>query len=234
MPLGDSAFLLRLTCRDTGVGIAPENIARVCDNFFQGSEDQRRGTGLGLAISKRLTELMQGELRIQSVLGHGAAVTVTVRLEVAAAPPAPGEPARETRALADLSDAEGRPWRVLLADDSVGNRQVISLFLENQPVHLEEVENGQDALDRFKKGDIDIVLMDHVMPIMDGMTAVRAMRQHEWTTGAAPTPIIGITARAFPEDEAACLEAGCTAYLSKPVRRSALIAAMQGLLGRRG
>ncbi len=229
-PLGPFAFLLRLTCQDTGVGIAPDDIARVCDNFFQVGGNQRRGTGLGLAISKRLTELMQGELSIQSVLGHGATVTAAVRLEITAQT-AVGEHLPDAASVGQLSEADGQPWRVLLADDSVGNRQVVSLFLENQPVILEEVENGQDALDRFKKGGLDIVLMDHVMPIMDGLTAVRAMRQHEWTTGATPTPIIGITARAFPEDESACLEAGCTAYLSKPVRRSALITTMQGLLG---
>jgi PAS domain S-box-containing protein len=232
-PLVDNAFLLRLTCCDTGIGIAPQDIARVCDNFFQGGTDQRRGTGLGLAIAKRLTELMQGELVIQSTQGQGTTVTITVRLELAAAATIQAAPAAKPAPPIDLEDNQGVPWRVLLADDSVGNRQVISLFLENQPIVLEEVDNGQDALNRCLKNDIDLVLMDHVMPVMDGLAAIRAIREHEWTAGHPPVPIIGITARAFPEDEAACIKAGCTAYLSKPVRRSALIATMKSLLDRK-
>jgi CheY-like chemotaxis protein len=126
------------------------------------------------------------------------------------------------------------PWRILLADDSAGNRQVVRLFLDNEQMVLEEVDNGQEALEVLKNGSFDIVLMDHVMPVMDGLTATRAIRAQEGETGDAPIPIIGITAGAFPEDEAACLEAGCSAYLSKPVRRTALLTTMSRLLRHRG
>lgn len=232
-PVGDDSFLLSLRCRDTGIGIAPEDIARVCDNFFQSGADHRRGTGLGLAISRRLTELMHGELVIQSVLGQGTTVTATMRLKYAADSVQPAIMPAQSAAVAGLPDNGGVPWRVLLADDSVGNRQVVSLFLENEPVVLEEVDNGLEAVERVKSGGIDIVLMDHVMPIMDGLTATRTIRDQENAAGVPPIPIIGITARAFPEDEAACLAAGCTAYLSKPVRRSALIATVGRLLRNR-
>ena len=229
-PIDDDAFLLRLRCSDSGIGIAPEDINRVCDNFFQAGADHRRGTGLGLAIARRLIELMQGELDIQSVMGQGTSVTATMRLQYAAADvPAAVAPDRP-EALAGLSDNAGAPWRVLLVDDSDSNRQVIRLFLEKEPIALEEASNGLEALTRVKDGNFDIVLMDHVMPIMDGMTATRAIRDHERAVGAAPVPVVGITARAFPEDEIACLKAGCTAYLSKPVRRMALLAVLARLL----
>ncbi|KHK04108.1 hybrid sensor histidine kinase/response regulator [Desulfovibrio sp. TomC] len=232
-PLHGGHFLLRLVCQDTGIGIPRQDLDRVCDNFFQGNADQRRGTGLGLAIAKRLTELMQGKLTIESVLGQGTTVTATVQLEEAPARMEPAVAARQPdHPQSGLVDNNGAPWRVLLADDSIGNRQVVSLFLENEPVILEEADNGLDALERYKKGDIDIVLMDHVMPVMDGMSATRAIRAYERGSGTTPVPIIGITARAFPEDQAACLDAGCSAYLSKPVRRTTLLAAMNRLLRR--
>ncbi len=222
--------LIRLTCRDTGIGIAPEDIGRVCDNFFQAGGNRRGGTGLGLAISKRLCQVMGGDLEIASVLGTGTTVTATVRL---GCPDGPGEPPAAQippsppgQPFANVHS----PWRVLLADDSAANRQVVQLFLRGLPIIVEEVENGAEALSRIKAGAVDLVLMDHVMPVMDGLEATRAIRSHEAENGLPPVPILGLTARAFPEDEAACLEAGCTAYLSKPVRKSALLAMIERLL----
>jgi PAS domain S-box-containing protein len=222
------AFLLRLICRDTGIGIAPGDIERVCDSFFQTAGSRSGGTGLGLAISKRLCLLMQGDLHIASELGRGTTVTVTVRLEYSRESRSASP---ETTGKAGQADtAAQRPWRVLLADDNASNRQVVQLYLEESPFVVEEVENGQEALARFKTGAFDLVLMDHVMPVMDGLEATRAIRRHEAENGLPPTPILGLTARAFPEDEAACLAAGCTAYTSKPVRKAALLALLSQLL----
>ena len=183
-----------------------------------------------MAIARRLIELMQGELVIQSVLGQGTTVTATMRLKYAAPSVQPAVTPVRSEAIARLPDNGGNPWRVLLVDDSEGNRQVVRLYLENEPIVLEEASNGLEALTRVKADNFDVVLMDHVMPIMDGMTATRAIRDHERAVGSSPIHIVCITARAFPEDEVACLEAGCTAYLSKPVRRAALIAILGRLL----
>ncbi|MFP5259710.1 MAG: two-component regulator propeller domain-containing protein, partial [Acidobacteriota bacterium] len=228
-PLEGGDFLLRLRISDTGIGIPPEDIERVCDNFFQSGANHRGGTGLGLAIARRLAELMGGKLVIESALGQGTTVTATVRL-TAVSGVMPAEAPRSLETVAGLPDNGGKPWRLLLADDSDGNRQVVRLFLENEAVVLEEVSNGLEALTRVKAGGIDLVLMDHVMPVMDGITATRAIRAYENEAGRPPLPIVCITARAFPEDEIACLEAGCTAYLSKPVRRTALLATLGRLL----
>ena len=230
---GDDAFTLRLTCRDTGIGIAPQDMEHVCDNFFQSATDRRGGTGLGLAIAKRLAVLMHGDLTIESVPGLGTSVTVTVRLGHAWDCRGESPPVCEPAPVPELVGNGDAPWRVLLADDSAGNRQVVRLYLENSPIVLEEVENGRDAVDRVRAGGVHIVLMDHVMPIMDGLDATRAIREQEARQGLPPVPIVGLTARAFPEDEAACLAAGCTAYLSKPVRKAALLATMGRLLAAR-
>ncbi|MHC1789342.1 two-component regulator propeller domain-containing protein [Solidesulfovibrio sp.] len=231
---GDDGFLLHLVCRDTGIGITPQDITRVCDNFFQVSMEHRCGTGLGLAISKRLTLLMDGELTIQSALGQGTTVTATVRLLHAPLRGLQSVTATGRDDAVAIPISPNGPWRLLLVDDSAGNRQVVQLFLENSPFVVEEVENGLDAVNRCKEGGIDVVLMDHVMPIMDGLAATRTIRDFEAENGLPPVPIVGITARAFPEDEAACLNAGCSAYLSKPVRRTALLATLARLLGESG
>ena len=223
------AFLLRLTVSDTGIGINQQDIGRVCDNFFQAGADRRNGTGLGLAIAKRLAILMQGGLSIESAPGKGTRVTVTVRLgRVADDAPHPTAVAQDM--FADLFASRETPWQVLLVDDSAGNRQVLRLFLEDAPFAVTEAENGQDAVELWREGRFDVILMDHVMPTLDGLAATRVIRDHEARQGLAPIPIIGITARAFPEDEAACMEAGCSAYLSKPVRKTALLATLARLL----
>jgi PAS domain S-box-containing protein len=225
-------FTLRLTCRDTGIGIAPDEIARVGESFFQSASTRRGGTGLGLAISKRLCSLMDGDLHVASELSKGTTITATVRLKAMDAEQPPASPAApDATGESPFAGATG-PWRVLLVDDSVANRQVARLYLEGLPFAIEEVENGREALVRYKAaGGFDLVLMDHVMPVMDGLEATRAIRRYESDNGLAPVPILGLTARAFPEDEAACLAAGCSAYMSKPVRKAALLAILGRLLG---
>jgi len=229
----DDAFALRLSCRDTGLGISPEDIERVCDSFYQSESARRGGTGLGLSISKRLAALMQGTLVIESTPGRGTNVIVTVCLRRADDPQQPLPSDREGPDL-PVPQNDGGPWRVLLADDSATNRQLVRLYLEGSPYAAQEVENGLEAVKRFADGDFHIVLMDLVMPVMDGLEATRRIRDQETAEGLPPTPIVGLTARAFPEDEAACLAAGCTVYMSKPVRKAALLATLRRLLGDAG
>ncbi len=225
-----NAFRLRLACRDTGIGIAPQDVARVCDSFFQSPSGRRGGTGLGLAIAKRLAVLMDGDIHIESSLGQGTTIAVEVRLETVRQEQSSAPQPASDAPLEKQFPTGREPRRLLLADDSAGNRQVIRLYLENLPFEIVEVENGLEALEKFKAGGFHAVVMDHVMPKMDGLEAARAIREYERGQGLSPTPILGLTARAFPEDEAACLAAGCTAYMSKPVRKAALLATLSRLL----
>jgi signal transduction histidine kinase/DNA-binding response OmpR family regulator len=119
------------------------------------------------------------------------------------------------------------PLRILLAEDSADNRLVIQAYLRGTSYQLDFAENGKIAVDKFVRGSYDLVLMDHQMPVMDGYTAVRAMRKWEREQGRTPTPVIALTASAFATDVRACLEAGCNAHISKPVKKEVLLQALQ-------
>lgn len=124
----------------------------------------------------------------------------------------------------------GGRWRVLVVDDSTINRHLVRLYLEEAPVVLEEARNGREALERFVAGAYDCVIMDTIMPVMDGLEATRRIRAHEAGRGLPPTPIVGLSGRALDADEVACLEAGCTLFLRKPVRKAMLLAALAKIL----
>jgi len=122
-----------------------------------------------------------------------------------------------------------RPMRVLLADDHPANRKVIEHFLKGTPITLVMAEDGRAAVEKFKEGRFDVALMDIEMPIMDGYQATRAIRRFERKTGRAATPIIALTAHVFTEQKNMCFASGCTDFLTKPVKRSALLERLQGV-----
>ena len=211
---------LTLTVSDTGIGFLPEVKARLFERFQQadGSITRRYGgTGLGLAISRALAEAMGGDLQAESTPGEGATFTFTLRLEradqsLAAAPVTP----------ATLSLGERAP-RVLLAEDHAINRKVVELLLGPVGVDLVTVENGAEAVDAAAAGAFDLILMDMQMPVMDGLTAIRAIRQQERDRRASPTPIWGLSANALPEHIAASMAAGADGHLTKPISGAALL-----------
>ena len=211
---------LTLTVSDTGIGFLPEVKARLFERFQQadGSITRRYGgTGLGLAISRALAEAMGGDLQAESTPGEGATFTFTLRLEradrsQAAAPAAPPT----------LSHGEREP-RVLLAEDHAINRKVVELLLGQVGVDLVTVENGAEAVDAAAAGAFDLILMDMQMPVMDGLTAIRAIRQQERDRRASPTPIWGLSANALPEHIAASMAAGADGHLTKPISGAALL-----------
>jgi CheY-like chemotaxis protein len=118
------------------------------------------------------------------------------------------------------------PLRILTVDDSRDNRALIVAYLKNTPYHSDMAATGAVACEMFKAGQYDLVLMDRQMPVMDGLTATRAMRAWEEANGRKPTPIIALTAAALSGDREICLAAGCTAYLTKPIERGALLRAI--------
>ena len=130
-----------------------------------------------------------------------------------------------------LGHYDTRPdFRVLLADDAEDNRLVIQAFLKGTPYRIEEAQNGAEAFDRFQESGYDAVLMDLNMPIMDGYTATRKIREWEAAVGADRTPVIALTARAMLEDSQQSLAAGCDLHLSKPIRKARLIEALDRFL----
>jgi signal transduction histidine kinase/CheY-like chemotaxis protein len=139
-------------------------------------------------------------------------------------------PARSMPAASSPAAVDVRPLRILLADDSTDNCELIRAYLKSLPYELEVAGNGLIAIDKFKALPHDLVLMDVQMPEMDGLTATRILRQWEKERGLAPTPIIALTASALAEDVERSLAAGCNAHVSKPVRKRVLLEAIRSVV----
>jgi len=123
------------------------------------------------------------------------------------------------------------PLRILVADDSPDNRLLIELYLKHTPHRLDHAENGEVAVRKFKAGEYDLILMDNQMPVMDGLTAVRTIRQIEREKHAPPVPIVAVTASALDEDVDRSREAGCNIHLSKPLNKAKLLEAIEAVTG---
>jgi signal transduction histidine kinase/ActR/RegA family two-component response regulator len=209
---------------DTGIGIEPERKAAVFGRFAQadGSITRRYGgSGLGLAISKDLAELMGGELECESTAGQGSTFRFSMPLEPCDADEA-DQQARGEEPVPGL--------RVLVADDHPTNRRVVELILGQMGATVTSAENGEEAVELWSQGGFDLILMDMQMPVMDGLTATRAIREQERSSGVR-TPILMLTANAMPEHVKAGREAGADGHLAKPITVASLMPAILGAVG---
>ena len=218
-----TALLFKVS--DTGIGISTAQQARVFERFTQADSSTTRrfgGTGLGLTISKRLVELMGGRIWVESEVGKGSVFSFAVPFErwvaverpVAATVGTGVEPALPA-------------LRILLAEDSPDNCTITLAYLADTPYRVEIAVTGAIACEMFEAGPYDLVLMDRQMPVMDGLTATRTIRAWETANNRPPTPIIALTASALKGDRETCLEAGCTAYLTKPIKQDVLLEAIR-------
>ena len=220
------------TIIDTGIGISAEALGRIFDPFSQADDSVTRkfgGTGLGLAISKKFAEAMGGRIRVESKEGVGTRFIVTIN---------PGtlvgirridsEEAMKAGRLRQNATVEAKlpPCNILIVDDGSSNRKLLRLFLGRAGASLVEAENGQEAIDRAKEQKFDVILMDMQMPVMDGYTAAAKLREMGFTI-----PIVALTAHAMKEDEAKCMNAGCSHFLPKPVDSNKLLTLMSEVLG---
>jgi len=213
----DGAIVLDVEVQDSGEGFAPEVRDSLFERFVQGDGSITRrfgGSGLGLNIALRFAKLMDGDITCDSTPGEGATFRFTARLAKAEAE-APAPVRRPTPA-----PSAGR-LRVLLAEDHPTNQRVVELML-GEIADLVVAENGAVALEAFDSQPFDIVLMDTQMPVMDGLTAIRAIRAREQAAGTGRIPIISLTANAMPHQVEACLEAGADLHLAKPITVAAL------------
>ena len=218
---------LRFTVSDTGIGIPSEKLGQVFEPFTQADSSTTRrfgGSGLGLTISKRLVELMGGRIWAESTVGKGSVFAFAVPFESWAAADRPTAAPAGTGFNAPLP-----ALRILLAEDSPDNCTITMAYLEDTPYRIEIAENGAIAFERFIAGHYDLVLMDRQMPIMDGLTATRTIRAWEQANDRLPTPIIALTASALKRDREMCLAAGCTAFLTKPIKQEVLLQAIKDL-----
>jgi PAS domain S-box-containing protein len=221
---------LRFTVTDSGIGISSRQIAGIFSAFTQADGSTARrfgGSGLGLTIAQRLVALMGGRLEVESEIGRGSTFRFTVDFD-----PAPviltGASCR--CAAPDAAPSVRRPRRILCAEDNPVNRRLIKLLLAKLGHEAVTVEDGVEALEALDAGGFDLVLMDVQMPRLDGHAAVAEIRRRELHGGGARLPVIALTAHAMKGDREACLAAGMDAYLTKPIRKSELVALLDRFL----
>ena len=218
---------------DTGVGVADDLRQRIFGGFEQADGSSTRaagGLGLGLAISRRLVELMNGSLALESRPGAGSIFTVVLPLAPVQAPAAP--PPFSALAGRDEAARSSGPLRILVVDDHPINRAVASAVLQSIGAEVVEAENGQKACDAFAADRFDAVVMDIQMPVMDGITATRTIREVERARRKSATPIIVLSANALPEHLDASRAAGADRHLAKPISPVQLLSALQSAIDR--
>ena len=235
--------LIQFSVRDTGIGIAPEDLQRLFQPFVQLDNSLTRkqeGTGLGLALVQKLTDLHGGSVQVESEVGTGSRFTINLacKLDEIAKPEHPLSqiplPAgQQTEKTGVLSETDAQHRVVLLAEDNLANILTIGDYLEGHGYEVVVAHDGLEAMEKAEALQPDIILMDIQMPGMDGLDATRHLRANP---RFASTPIIALTALAMPGDRESCLLAGANEYMSKPVSlkmlRQEVASLLQGLPGR--
>ncbi len=236
----EDKVILKLSVKDSGIGIPIEKQAQIFDSFSQVDASTTRkygGTGLGLAISKQLAELMGGEIGLESEIGKGSTFWFTTvcqadvleELLPSVKRVVPKVVSNGQKPLVPNGNSENGST-VLVAEDNVINQKLIRRLLEKNSYQVDVAENGRDAIDAFKNKKYDLVLMDIQMPEMDGLEATRIIREMEEDEGMDPTPIVALTANAMKGDRELCLTAGMDSYISKPIRKKELFETITKLM----
>ncbi len=218
---------LRLAVKDTGIGIAPDKMGALFEKFTQADSSMTRrygGTGLGLAICRELAHLMNGRIWVESVEGEGS--TFFVELPFARAESHAAEP----MAAPPESDVEGRSVRLLAAEDNPVNQKVLQAIVEPMDVELHIVGDGAQAVEAWRSGEYDVILMDIQMPVMDGISAARAIRDAERKDKRVRTPILALTANALTHQVEEYMAAGMDGHVSKPIEIGKLYDALSRVL----
>lgn len=211
---------LEFTIRDTGIGMSPEFLKNVFKPFVQadnGARSTYMGTGLGMAIVKNLLDRMNGTIHIESTEGVGTTVNVTIPLEI-------GEKKQDNPVEEIIPEAR-KGLRILLAEDNELNREIATFILEDEGMEIVEAVDGKQAVSLFLKWPghyFDVVLMDIMMPEMDGYEATKAIRE-SGRNDSRSIPIIAMTANAFDEDRKKSIEAGMNAHMAKPLDGKKLV-----------
>jgi len=221
--MADNEITLRIEVADSGIGISPEQQAKLFTAYNQADRTiakQFGGTGLGLAISKRIIELMQGSIWIESELGKGAKFIFTLKMKKGQGTAVKTDDTASSAAPAGIkaTDLHLQNITILAAEDMDFNREVLSKYLEKTGVTIDYAENGMEAVEKFKVNydKYSLILMDINMPVMNGDEATKIIRALDFKK-AKEIPIIAMTADVFKEDVEKCLSIGMNDHISKPI-----------------
>lgn len=212
-------YTFNIEVRDTGIGISADQLSYIFDQFSQADAATTRrfgGTGLGLAISRLLAREMGGDITATSEPGKGSCFILQVALGASRGNHLPSQ------TVTPQGPARIDQLRVLLAEDNKTNRILIQKYLKDTGIQLDVAENGRIAVDKATQAEFDVILMDMSMPVLDGLDATREIRAADIDQPS----IVALTANAFASDREACISAGMDAFLSKPIRKADLIAAL--------
>jgi signal transduction histidine kinase len=228
-PVGTKAGYSRVmfTVRDTGIGIPPDSMERLFQPFHQavvgGVRGRTGGTGLGLAISQRIVEAMGGRIEAASDVGIGSRFSFVLQLQQ---DPCKFHPSQFDSSMGGLESDQTLFGDVLLVEDNDVNRMIAREVLLSLGLTVHEATDGAQALEFLSRRPVDLVLMDCLMPVMDGYLAAKEIRRRESTLGTRRVPIIALTANAFDEDAARSRAAGMDGHLAKPYTRTQLKGAL--------
>lgn len=228
----DAVIMLVITVRDTGIGIKKEDIGKLFENFTRVDEKKNRnieGTGLGLKLTKNLVEMMGGEISVSSVYGQGSVFQARIQQHIKNHEPV-GDFAKRYHEQMEKDNFETEmvyapDARVLIVDDVPMNLLVERGLLKYTAVQVDTAENGMDALDKIQKWKYDLIFMDHLMPVMDGVECFHRMKEMENHPNIT-TPVIILTANAIIGAKEEYMQAGFADYLSKPVQEKELNAVL--------
>ena len=222
IPRNDEKAQYKIIVEDTGIGMHPDFLKNIYQPFTQESQDARsiyQGTGLGMSIVKNLVDRMGGTIKIQSEVGIGTKVEVFLSFKIAAIK------SDEKKKIGITQNRDLTGIHVLLVEDNELNREIAKFILEDEHMIVTEAENGQEAIEIFsksKQNTFDLILMDIMMPVLDGIEATKVIRSLD-RRDAAKIPIFAMTANAFIEDQQKTKQAGMNEHISKPIDVAQLI-----------
>ncbi|HSI74126.1 MAG TPA: ATP-binding protein [Fimbriimonas sp.] len=222
VPNGDKLDL-RLSVKDTGIGIDPKRLKAIFDSFTQADVSTKRvygGTGLGLTIVRQIAELMGGTVEVKSNVGAGSEFVITVPVQAASGPPRIEEP---TTPVSSVTDLPNLSLSCLVVEDNPVNQKVLVKLLEKLGCKVDTVDDGEAAVNQTRGNSYDIILMDIHMPGKDGIEATKDIRERERLMRQPATPIVAVTADAMQEDRQRFIDAGMDDYVAKPVRQATLV-----------
>jgi len=219
---------------DTGIGMTEEQVARIFTAFEQADAGTTRrfgGTGLGMTIVRRLVDLMEGDISIESSVGQGTSIDVVLRLPINASDGDPQGDYVVCQTEAGSPDSYLRGLRVLAADDNAANRKLLSLMMEKLGVTCLLAKDGAEALEMWRAHEFDIILLDISMPVMDGLEALQTMLDEASAVDAKLPPVLAATANVMPDQIESYLAAGFSGVLPKPFRRDDLVGTLVHAMG---